>query len=144
MSVWAVGIAVGGLAGCSRAGSAPTVPAAGRLLYGGKPLPGIDMVFTPEHGRRGFATTDSQGRFTVSTFAKGDGVVPGTHTVTLWPHPVEAKVVVDSRAAQPTSSSVPLTLPFPSRYAYAADTTLVVELDAQGSRSLEFALQDDP
>lgn len=140
--VWAVAVAAVGLGGCSRPGSAPTVPAAGRLVCGERPLPNIDIVFTPEHGRRGFATTDAQGWFAVSTFAVGDGAVPGKHTLTLWPHPSEAQVVMDSRAAQPTWNSVPL--PFPRKYASAANTDLVVDLGDKGSRNLELALEDNP
>lgn len=126
-------------AGCGRAGSAPTVPAAGRLVCGGRPLAGIDLVLTPEAGRRGFATTDANGRFTVTTFVRGDGAVPGRHVVTLWPNAAAAGPVEDSFAASATAA--PADLPFAAKYSRTADTDLVIELGEKGSRSIELVLE---
>lgn len=134
------------VAGCRPAGSVPTVPASGRLVYAGRPLAGIDVVFTPAHGRRGFATTDADGRFSISTFARGDGAVPGRHRVTLWPHAQANAVIADSYAARATvnSEASAKILPFPKRYTSTGDSPLVVDLDDRGSRSLELTLEDGP
>lgn len=141
-------LAIGGVVslGCRPPGSAPTVPASGRLVYAGRPLAGIDVVFTPSEGRRGFATTDADGRFTMSTFARGDGAVPGRHVVTLWPHARPDVVITDSYAARATASSEEGAgnPPFPKRYASTGDSPLVVELGDKGSRNLELQLEDGP
>lgn len=141
-------LAVCGIAalGCRPAGSVPTVPASGRLIYAGRPLAGIDVVFTPTDGRRGSATTDANGRFTISTFARGDGAVPGRHLVTLWPHPQANAVIEDSYAARATANSDATTknLPFPKRYSSTGDSPLVVDLGDKGSRNLELTLEDGP
>lgn len=146
MRIVATVLTIGGAAtlGCRPAGSVPTVPASGRLVYAGKPLAQIDVVFTPSHGRRGFATTDADGRFSISTFARGDGAVPGRHVVTLWPHATTDAVVADSFAARATAEAGAKDLPFPKRYASAGDTPLVVELGDKGSRNLELQLEDGP
>lgn len=138
--VWPIAAAaVAALPGCAPPGSAPTVPAAGRLTYQGKPLAGIDVVFTPTQGRRGSGTTDADGRFRISTFAKGDGAVPGRHRVTLWPVGLRASNL-DVDPALRTQAPEP-DLPFPGRYA-SADSDLVVDLGDTGSRNLELTLAD--
>lgn len=135
---------VAGFGGCRPAGSAPTVPASGRLVYAGRPLPDIELVFTPHDGRRGFALTDAEGRFNVSTFARGDGAVPGKHTVTLWPRQPVAAVAADSFLARPTAGSDAdlAGLPFPKKYATTGDTDLIVDLGEKGARDLELVLKD--
>ena len=127
------------LPGCRPPGSAPTVPAAGRVTYQGKPLANIDVVFTPTQGRRGSGTTDGQGRFQISTFARGDGAIPGSHRVTLWPAgPVAGQL--DENPAARTNAAEPQ-LPFPKRYS-SPDSDLMVDLGEKGSRTLELALED--
>jgi hypothetical protein len=122
----------GALAGCRPPGSAPTVPAAGRLTYQGKPLANIDVVFTPTQGRRGSGTTDAQGRFQISTFARGDGAVPGRHRVTLWPAgPLSGQL--DENPAARENAAEPQ-LPFPKRYS-SPDSDLIVDLGDKGSRN---------
>ena len=126
--------------GCRPAGSVPTVPASGRIVYAGKPVANVDVVFTPAHGRRGFATTDAEGRFTISTFARRDGAVPGKHVVTLSPHQQAGKVIEDSFAARATAKVD--AIPFPKRYTSTEDSGLIVDLGDKGSRNLELALED--
>lgn len=130
------------LAGCRPAGSVPTVPAAGRLTYQGKPLPNIEIVFTPTQGRRGSATTDDGGGFRVSTFAKGDGAVPGRHRVTLWPAVTNPLIKAEENPALRGRTPEP-TLPFPKRYS-SPDSPLIVDLGDRGSRNLELQLEDGP
>lgn len=124
---------------CRPPGSAPTVPAAGRLTYQGKPLADIDVVFTPSQGRRGTGTTDAEGRFRISTFAKGDGAVPGQHRVTLWPAGPLVNQIDENPAAR--SQAAAPKLPFPARYS-SPDSDLVVDLGDKGSRALELTLED--
>lgn len=142
LTVAAVVIAIaiaGALAGCRPAGSAPTVPAAGRLTYQGKPLANIDVVFTPTQGRRGSGTTNADGRFSISTFARGDGAVPGRHRVTLWPAGPLASQIDENPAAR--SNAAEPQLPFPKRYS-SPDSDLIVDLGDKGSRKLELTLED--
>ncbi|HLA84137.1 MAG TPA: hypothetical protein VJL29_05040 [Thermoguttaceae bacterium] len=70
-------------AGCGD-GRPARIPISGQVLIDGKPLTyGAIRVF-PEGARPATAQIDSDGRFTLSTFEPGDGVVPGTHQVMVF------------------------------------------------------------
>jgi len=69
-----------------------TVPVSGILRCQGKPIPGIQVLFSPRAengrgesspGRSAMARTDDEGKFTLSTYGLNDGAVVGKHTVTL-------------------------------------------------------------
>jgi hypothetical protein len=80
-----MGIALAGVillgAGCGDTGTAPTAKVSGVVTFNGQPVEGASVVFTPAQGRPGTGVTDATGHFTISTFAAGDGAVPGEHTV---------------------------------------------------------------
>jgi hypothetical protein len=71
------------VAGCGRAGTERTAKVTGTVTYKGSPAEGAAVTFYPEQGRPASGVTDAQGRFTVSTFASGDGAVLGKHAVTI-------------------------------------------------------------
>lgn len=51
----------------------------------GSPLAGASITFRPAQkgGRGGFAKTDDQGFYTLTTFDTADGAVPGSYGVTI-------------------------------------------------------------
>jgi hypothetical protein len=55
----------------------------GTVTLDGKPLAGATIVFSPQKGQLASGVTDSQGRYSLSTFAKDDGVLPGVYRVTI-------------------------------------------------------------
>jgi hypothetical protein len=59
------------------------VPVSGKVLIDGKVLAYGAVRFTPEHGRPATGEIQKDGTFAMSTFEPNDGVVPGTHTVTV-------------------------------------------------------------
>lgn len=65
-----------------------TAPVSGRVTVDGEPVVGAQVRF--QAGRRtAAAQTGEDGRFTLSTYEKDDGAVPGTHTVAvLFPRPI--------------------------------------------------------
>lgn len=69
-----------------------TVKVSGTATHAGKPLPDLMIVFTPEKGLPSRGLTDEGGRFTLRTAAGGqEGVVVGTHKVSVQLRPVTAK-----------------------------------------------------
>lgn len=69
------------LAGCGR--GVTLVPVAGVVQVDGQPLPGGAITVAPADGRPASAVIGPDGRFTLSTFEPGDGVMPGRHQVTV-------------------------------------------------------------
>jgi hypothetical protein len=80
------------VAGCDSS-STQTVPVSGQVRFGGGPCPADGTIsFSPvaaEDGvprRPGIARFKTDGRFTVTSFNEGDGLVPGTYTpiISCW------------------------------------------------------------
>ena len=71
-----------------------TFPVKGKVLYRGKPLTSGRIVFEPrDSGREASGGIQPDGTFELSTFAKGDGAVPGTHRVAVTSGKVGKQVV---------------------------------------------------
>ena len=72
-----------GAIGCDD-GRPKRVPVAGQVTIDGKPLGyGFIRVYPTAGGRLAQGQIDSQGRFVLTTYEKGDGVTLGTHTVEI-------------------------------------------------------------
>lgn len=67
--------------GCGR--SPRLVPVSGTITVDGKPLETGSLFVAPEGGRAAAARIGPKGRFTLSTWREGDGVVPGIHRVEI-------------------------------------------------------------
>jgi hypothetical protein len=77
-------IVSGAASGCSKKSTPETVSVRGRVTLDGKPLEGATVGFLPQgSGRPAMGTTDAAGQFTLTTFAPGDGALPGQHAVTV-------------------------------------------------------------
>ena len=77
-----------GLAGCSRDARPPVVPVHGQVRVDGKPAAHAQVTFHPVGDRRTdavhpAATTDEDGRFSLTSFAAGDGAAPGEYQVAV-------------------------------------------------------------
>lgn len=127
-------------AGCSgSAGTAPTAVAAGSVMLGGQPIADVNVTFTPNAGRSATGRTDAAGRFTLSTFAEGDGAVPGSHRVTLSLPAADVPMPGTPEAA----AYRPPKPPFPARYGSLESTDLVVEIPAGGDTAIALELKGD-
>lgn len=67
-------------AGCG--GSANSYPVSGVVTYDGKPLEGASVLFIPQQGSTGMGTTDSSGKYEISTAGK-PGAPLGKYDVTI-------------------------------------------------------------
>lgn len=66
----------------------PTAAVSGTLTLAGKPLAGAAVSFVNDAAPRfAIGTTDASGRYTLTTFAAGDGAVLGEHRVVVLPSP---------------------------------------------------------
>ena len=70
------------LTGCGD-GRPVRVPISGKVLIDGKPLTSGTICIIPDNARKSAGRIGPDGRFTMRCFDKEDGVVLGTHTVTV-------------------------------------------------------------
>lgn len=125
---WVVLAAV--LAGC--ADGPRCVPVSGRVTLDGGPVPGPGFVYfntaaTGEGGasRPGTAEFDAEGNYRATTFAAGDGLLPGRYVIR-----------VDCWQTPPNMEGKPVVSFLPTRYQDAARSglELVVPADARPVR----------
>jgi hypothetical protein len=76
-----IGMALAAATGCGR--RVTLVPVSGVVEVDGKPLAGGAITVAPADGRAAGGAIEADGRFTLSTFAPGDGVMPGRHKVVV-------------------------------------------------------------
>ena len=78
------------ISGCGEESSfkstVPVFPASGKILYLGKPLAGVILIFHSTDVNQKIksqATTDNDGKFVATTFKTADGAPEGDYTITL-------------------------------------------------------------
>jgi len=116
-------------------------PVQGVVLYKGAPVEGAVVVFRSETKQvAAQGTTDSQGRFSLTTYDQGDGVVEGKHQVRI----SKIKVEPAPPLANPEANPVPpkeLNL-LPARYADFKTSKLTADVAPSGTNEFEFTLTD--
>jgi len=132
--------------GCSKdKGDRPkVVPVSGRVLYNGQPLAGAHVTFTnPTAKRSGYAKTDADGKFTLTTFEPGDGAVPGKQQLSV------SKVQIISHA-EPGVDRTATTVKFPGperrwlipeRYGSVTTSGLTAEVTEDGKNEIVVELK---
>jgi hypothetical protein len=137
--------------GCfDRNGRPATHPVKGRVTYQGKPVADASVAFlAPGAPSPASGTTDADGRFTLSTFAQGDGAVAGTHVVTvkklsLQPAgpipPADIEEAMRQQAQQIAKAEKSGSL-LPEKYAAESTTDLRLEV-VDGENFFEIKLAD--
>jgi hypothetical protein len=131
------------LAGCgSTKGGPATIEVTGTVTLNGTAVDGASVVFSPEIGSNdgrlaSQATTDSTGRFKLSTHVGGgkfkSGIVPGKYTVTIAkPDPAVAKNIF----------SPPKNL-LPPKYADPKTSQLTTNVAAGQANDFQFPLKTE-
>jgi len=74
--------------GCGNSGTAQTARVDGTVTLDGAPLPNAKVGFNPAPGsktagRLAMGTADGSGKFSLSSFNKNDGAMPGSYIVTV-------------------------------------------------------------
>jgi len=144
------------LAGCSGGGADGDAPvgvelheAGGKVLFKGQPVEGATVTFQPKTtGRGAYARTDSNGVFTLNTFAESEGAVAGDYVVTVTKHAPPANQLSNEEARklleagkQPPVPPPPVSL-LPAKYADATQSGLTASVTADGENQFEFALTE--
>ena len=132
------------LAGCGRPRDfQPTVPVSGVVTYRGQPVPQGRIQFAPDMTgpgvRAAFGNLDSRGRYTLSTYGKGDGAIVGTHRVAIVARR-QAAAPFDREAVAAGLTSGPPSL-IPEHYGNGATSGLTAEVQP-GPNTINFDLGD--
>lgn len=134
-----LGLAVG----CGRS-LPPVAPVSGTVTRGGKPVTQGIVAFLPENGRMGVGPIGGDGRFTITTFAAGDGAVIGRHAVTIeaytqgsGPRPPTTISAADNNEV--VHASGPVVWLIPESYASSQTTPLTAEVKP-GTNVIDFVV----
>ncbi|TVS12186.1 MAG: carboxypeptidase regulatory-like domain-containing protein [Planctomycetaceae bacterium] len=127
-----------------------TVPASVTVLYLGQPVQGATVTFHPDDSqqRGSTARTDASGRADMWTFDPGDGVMPGSYSVTVskmtavvMPDPDSMSPEEYERLAQKMEAQAPAH-EVPERYSRVATSGLVAEVTDGEDNQFTFELQN--
>ena len=116
----------------------PTVKVTGTVIYRGSPVSAADVNFIPADGRPASGRTNEQGRFTLTTFMPGDGVLPGEHIVMIGKQEPKHTGTQENTADQGLYIYYVYVLPV--KYASIKESPLRATVDATGSRDFIFEL----
>ena len=132
------------LAGCTASDGTQPVRAGGIVVYNENPLPDAEVVFAPEgQDRVATATTDTNGRFRLSTFRPGDGALPGRHRVTIIARgPAKEPPPGSPAALMPDDYAIPGDPLIPTKYFSPATSDLTAEVSRRGRNDFRFELHD--
>lgn len=115
------------------------VPVTLNLQYQGKPVEEVRVNLLNSTGGSAFAVTDAEGTATsFTTNAPGDGVVPGTYTVTLMPQ--DSTVAAEEISEANAYAVKPQKLPFPAKYRSISESGLQIDVDPQGENKFDLKL----
>ncbi len=126
--------------GCGRGPSLGTIPVRGRITYKKAPVPSGRIVLDPvdaEGGgsdlvRAASGAIQSDGRFVLSTFEHGDGVLPGTYAVRII---AMVDVELDAEPADQKTEWL-----VPEKYSSTRTSELTFEVPADARAPLEYKL----
>jgi hypothetical protein len=125
--------------GCSD-GRPSRIPVSGQVLIDGKPLKFGSIRFVPSDSRASQGAIDANGHFTLNCYEKDDGVVPGTHTVTVMACEPLSRTLV--RWHVPRKYSDPVTSDIKKEVVEPTDSMLV-ELTWDGGRPFDEVVETD-
>ncbi|NLE37617.1 MAG: DUF4198 domain-containing protein [Pirellulaceae bacterium] len=125
-----MGLLAAAMIGCGD-GRPRRVPVSGQVLIDGEPLTHGQIRLTPANARPATAEIAPDGRFTLTTFDEGDGVVPGVHPVSVaaneYLSETRQRWHAPKKYADPTTSGLTATVDGPN-------DSLVITLSWEGGK----------
>ncbi|ADB16662.1 hypothetical protein Psta_1988 [Pirellula staleyi DSM 6068] len=126
-------------------GALDTTPLVGKVTLQGTPVAGATVLTTHEDPSKpgGYATTDADGTFTLTTYVQGDGAVPGKHFVSV-------KKIAGGAATEtefnpdtynPNGGQSQVAHELPVKYSEFSTSGLTVTVTTSGTTELNIDLQ---
>jgi hypothetical protein len=106
----------------------------GQVTYKGKPVPHGTIAFIPDGATAATGEIGPDGSYTLTTFRKGDGAIPGTHRVVI-------TALEDPATPVEAWSKLPPPI-IPAKYLNLTTTDLRAEVK-EGENTINFELNDD-
>lgn len=124
------------------------VPLCGNVQYDGKPVENASILLLPkyrdENGKGAVATSDAQGNFKAMTVLPGDGVLPGTYTVTVqkieYQEAAPSAKPVDPDDRNYVPEARPYIVMLPEKYGDERTTDLEITVPPEGNKKWEIQL----
>jgi hypothetical protein len=133
-SICFVGLVAAVLISCGCGGGRPKTAAVhGKVTYKGQPVPHGSIVFIPDSATVATGEIGPDGSYTLTTFRKGDGAIPGAHKVVI-----TALEDTRGRGIEPGNAPPPLV---PRKYMNRLTTDLQAEVKEEDN-TIDFDLQD--
>lgn len=137
------------VAGCGGNNGPQLYSVSGNVKYKDKPVPGANVMFSPEKGAPALGKTNSSGDFSLSTNGVSGAIAgPGVWTITAF-EPFEApKAITAEEAGKLVSEGKPLPMVtaksiIPEKYGVNVTTTLKMEVSTDSSKNkFEIVLTD--
>lgn len=131
------------MAGCDRrpTGRPATAPVTGVVRFNGEAVAGATVGFQADgNGRSASGITDAQGRYQLSTFARGDGAVPGSYQVIVLKYEVSDNATGGQEEYVPPQGPTPPPKHLlPEKYATAKTSGLTATV-GNGPNTIDFDL----
>ena len=127
--------------GCTEGKTPPTVKVTGTVTYNGEPVEGASVAFFPETGRGASGLTDSQGRFTLSTFGTNDGAVLGMHKVAITSGGGDEPPPMPGMPGYEESQQGKA--PFPAKYGDPKTSGFSAKVEQGGANDFPFDMTDE-
>lgn len=125
------------LMGCGGSDRADTVAVTGVVTVDGNPIENASVTFTPEAGRSATGTTDSEGKFKLTTYESDDGAIVGKHQISIAFSPSSDDVPSNDPAEMKKAKNKN---PIPEKYGSASTSGLAEEVKASGENHFELKL----
>lgn len=133
------------LAGCGGDGRPELVEATGTVKLNGEPLADALISFQPEEGnpimRPSRAQTDAQGRFTLGTYGKGDGIPVGSYRVSIQKRQLVGKLPENYDPEAPENTPLTYEWITPRELADPASSGLTAAVTEAGLEPATFELE---
>ena len=126
------------------AGRPRLYPASGLITYQGKPVPGATVTFFPVEDvmPSASAKTNAEGRYILQTFEADDGVVAGTHKVSIMKWKIEAFQGNEDEGDSNYKMEPPPKTLIPQKYSTPTTSGLEAAVAESKSNQFDFELTD--
>lgn len=123
-----------------------TIHVEGVVTLDGKPVQGAAVLFSPvAGGHPADGITDAQGKFTLTTFAAGDGALPGEHAVAVTLSEVSGVTAdPDGLSGEIAPGGMKVKWIVPQRYSKLKTSGLTVTVDESMPQPARLALSTQP